>query len=64
MPVYYRPQDIEVVVGPWKNVDFGSKDYCGALVQYPDTDGVVQDFSSFVDRAHQSGVSMVHEVFT
>ncbi|BFZ16730.1 hypothetical protein BsWGS_19769 [Bradybaena similaris] len=53
------PQDIEVVVGPWKNVDFSSKDFCGALVQYPDTDGIVQDFSSFVDRAHQSGALVV-----
>ncbi|CAG5116255.1 unnamed protein product, partial [Candidula unifasciata] len=53
------PQDIEVVIGSWKTVDLSNKDYCGALVQYPDTDGTVQNFSSFVDQAHQCGTLVV-----
>lgn len=37
-------------------MDFSGKDVSGVLVQYPDTDGRVEDFASLVDRAHKGGV--------
>lgn len=47
---------MEVVEGSWQTVDFSKGDFSGALVQYPDADGTVHDFSSFVDSAHKHGV--------
>lgn len=37
-------------------MDFSGKDVTGVLVQYPDTDGRVEDFTGLVDRAHKGGV--------
>ena len=37
-------------------MDFSGKDVSGVLVQYPDTDGRVEDFTALVDRAHKGGV--------
>lgn len=37
-------------------MDFSGKDVTGVLVQYPDTDGRVEDFTALVDRAHKGGV--------
>uniref|UniRef100_H3DDQ2 Glycine cleavage system P protein n=1 Tax=Tetraodon nigroviridis TaxID=99883 RepID=H3DDQ2_TETNG len=36
-------------------MDFSGKDVSGVLVQYPDTDGRVEDFTALVDRAHKGG---------
>uniref|UniRef100_A0A674MPZ6 glycine dehydrogenase (aminomethyl-transferring) n=1 Tax=Takifugu rubripes TaxID=31033 RepID=A0A674MPZ6_TAKRU len=36
-------------------MDFSGKDVTGVLVQYPDTDGRVEDFTALVDRAHKGG---------
>lgn len=41
-------------------MDFSGKDVTGALVQYPDTDGRVEDFTGLVDRAHKGGVRSHH----
>ncbi|XP_059163007.1 glycine dehydrogenase (decarboxylating), mitochondrial-like [Physella acuta] len=54
-----EPQGMEVVEGSWQAVDFSKGDFSGALVQYPDTDGTVHDFSSFVDAAHKHGTLVV-----
>merc|ERR1719191_2138447 len=38
---------MELIVGDWRSTDFASmKNVCGALVQYPDTLGIVEDFST------------------
>jgi len=37
--------------------DFSNRDIAGVLVQYPDTEGSVHDFSEVVQRAHSNGVS-------
>lgn len=42
--------------GNWQDLDLSNKDICGALVQYPDTEGTVSDFSSLVQQAHKNGV--------
>ncbi|XP_053788846.1 glycine dehydrogenase (decarboxylating), mitochondrial isoform X2 [Vidua chalybeata] len=36
-------------------MDFSGKDVSGVLFQYPDTEGKIEDFSEFVERAHQNG---------
>eukprot|EP00606_Chrysophyceae_sp_TOSAG23-5_P000133 GSChrysophyteH2.ASY1.ANO1.1322.1 assembled CDS len=50
------PLGIEVVVGNAENVDFSCGEWCGALAQYPDTYGHVQDWTAFNERAHEHGV--------
>ena len=45
---------IEVVVGAHESFDF-SHPVCGALLQYPATDGSVFDYTAFVERAHRAG---------
>ena len=49
--------DIKVIVGDFKSFQF-SKDVCGALVQYPNSDGRIEDYSDFIARAKEDGVSV------
>ncbi|MFO7634461.1 MAG: aminomethyl-transferring glycine dehydrogenase [Caldilinea sp.] len=49
-----EPLGYTVVVGDHATYDFGDQTF-GALVQYPDTEGTVQDFSGFCKRAHAAG---------
>ncbi|MCC6741105.1 MAG: glycine dehydrogenase (aminomethyl-transferring), partial [Planctomycetia bacterium] len=44
---------IKVVVGDHRKWTFGG-DVCGALVQYPATDGVLHDYAPTCDAAHKS----------
>jgi len=45
---------IPVIVGDARTFDFSTKIF-GALVQYPATDGLVEDLASFFDRVHAEG---------
>jgi glycine cleavage system protein P-like pyridoxal-binding family len=45
---------IEVVVGDFSNFKFSDKVF-GALVQYPNTYGAIQDYSGFIEQAHAAG---------
>lgn len=45
---------IEVLVGDHETFDFAHP-VCGALVQYPATDGSICDYSAFIERAHRAG---------
>ncbi len=49
---------VTVQVGSAGGATFG-EDVCGALVQYPTTDGVVVDYREFVARAHKAGALVV-----
>lgn len=42
---------IEMEVGSFKTVALDSS-YFGAIVQYPNSDGKIEDYSSFVEKAH------------
>lgn len=44
------PLGIKIETGDWKNCKFDGKIY-GALIQYPNTDGAVNDYTDFVKRA-------------
>lgn len=47
---------LDIVVGDANTIDFTKDDFCGAIAQYPDTYGGIEDWSAFNDRAHASGV--------
>jgi glycine dehydrogenase len=49
---------IPVIVGDARSFDFSTKIF-GALVQYPTTDGLVEDSASFFDRVHAEGAYAV-----
>ncbi|MBV8815535.1 MAG: aminomethyl-transferring glycine dehydrogenase [Verrucomicrobia bacterium] len=42
---------VELVVGSPECIDW-SQHFCGCLIQYPDTDGKVEDYRLFVEAAH------------
>lgn len=50
-------QNIEVVVGNW--VDFQpTTEYFGVLVQYPNADGSVEDYTDWVGECHAAGLKV------
>lgn len=50
-----EPMGIELVIGTHKEFNF-SEDFFGALLQYPDVNGTIHDYRSFVERAHDAEV--------
>jgi len=51
---------MELIIGDHKSTDFKSMDkLCGALVQYPDTTGVMYDYSALADALHGNGAHLV-----
>ena len=45
------PQGIKVVVGDYKTFEF-TPDVFGAIVQYPNADGLIEDYKEFIVRAN------------
>jgi glycine dehydrogenase len=50
-----EPLGIELLVGQFRTLELSPRIF-GALVQYPDCDGNVSDFTTFVRTAHENGV--------
>ena len=50
-----QPFGIEVVVGDPATFDFGKQKVFGALLQYPGSDGAIQDPKAFIEKAHAAG---------
>eukprot|EP00929_Paragymnodinium_shiwhaense_P018128 TRINITY_DN1281_c0_g1_i4.p2 TRINITY_DN1281_c0_g1~~TRINITY_DN1281_c0_g1_i4.p2 ORF type:complete len:1012 (+),score=269.74 TRINITY_DN1281_c0_g1_i4:83-3118(+) len=51
---------IELIIGDHHTTDFASmKNLMGALVQYPDTTGKIEDFSAIGDALHKNGAHFV-----
>lgn len=48
-----QPQGIEVVVGDYKTFRFDSTCFA-AIVQYPNSDGSIEDYASFTEKAHDA----------
>ena len=48
---------VEVLVEDYRKFDFSSGHVCGALVQYPNTDGQINDYTDMIANAHKNGVS-------
>jgi len=54
-----QPLGIEVHVGPADSVDVQAQDLFGVLVQYPTTDGRIEDYAGLAQRAHDGGALFV-----
>ncbi|MGZ5190475.1 MAG: aminomethyl-transferring glycine dehydrogenase [Flavisolibacter sp.] len=52
------PIDIEIVYGNYNQVQI-DETYFGALVQYPNNKGSVEDYRNFIDKVHQKGAYVV-----
>jgi len=50
---------VEIVVGDHAAIDLDSREFAGVLVQYPATDGRIDDFDGFADRIHAAGAMLV-----
>ncbi|MCW9708630.1 aminomethyl-transferring glycine dehydrogenase [Fodinibius salsisoli] len=50
-----EPLDIEVVVGDHHELDVTDTNLFGLLLQYPATDGSVEDYSSLIEAAREQG---------
>mmetsp|Transcript_21219 Transcript_21219/g.30014 ORF Transcript_21219/g.30014 Transcript_21219/m.30014 type:complete len:1012 (-) Transcript_21219:198-3233(-) len=54
---------IEIIIGNHSSVDFATKDYCGAILQYPNTYGSIQSpgesYEDFTSRAHDAGAMVI-----
>lgn len=48
------PFNIDVVTGDYKNTEI-DKTYFGALVQYPNNKGSIEDYRSFIEAVHNAG---------
>ena len=48
---------VQTVVDDFHNFDLSSGNVCGVLVQYPNTDGQINDFSEMIDEAHNNKVN-------
>ena len=52
-----RGQDIEIVTGSY--ADFRpSEEFFGALVQWPNSDGAIEDYEAFIDDCHAAGLKV------
>ena len=57
---FFSALGIEIERSDWRNVDLNNRDFCGVMVQYPDTEGHVEDFTHLVEEAHANGVGTGH----
>ncbi len=53
-----EPLDIELVIGNFQECQFNDRIY-GAICQFPDADGNIFDYSSFINKAHENGVPVI-----
>jgi glycine cleavage system P protein (glycine dehydrogenase) len=49
-----KPIGIEIVTGDYKKANIDST-YCGAIVQYPNDKGSIEDHREFINRVHGAG---------
>ena len=50
---------MEVIVADPADFDFENPKVCGVLLQYPATDGLVEDYEALANAAHSKGVKVV-----
>ncbi|XP_012257919.2 glycine dehydrogenase (decarboxylating), mitochondrial [Athalia rosae] len=50
-----KPLGLTIEVGDVFRADLTKKNVAGILIQYPDTTGLIQDFSKVVEHAHNNG---------
>lgn len=47
-----KSQDIEVIIGDYKTIDLDAA-YFGAVLQYPNSNGNIENYAAFTEKAHQ-----------
>ena len=52
-----NPQKINILVGDWKDFDFSTKIF-GAIVQYPNSDGKIEDYSEFAKKCAENNAKI------
>lgn len=52
------PIGVELVIGNHQTLDMANPDLFGVLLQYPATDGSIEDYTHFISNAHQHGVTV------
>ncbi len=50
-----EPAGVDLRVGDPSHIDFSDGQLCGVLLQYPTTDGRVEDYRSIIEAAHDAG---------
>ncbi|XP_045619185.2 glycine dehydrogenase (decarboxylating), mitochondrial [Procambarus clarkii] len=53
------PLGLEVLIGDVFDIDFSNRDACAVLIQYPDTEGIIKDFSQVIESAQTNGTMVV-----
>ncbi|MBX5439255.1 MAG: aminomethyl-transferring glycine dehydrogenase [Thermoflavifilum sp.] len=53
-----EPLGIEWVLGKWEEAQIDEQ-YFGAIVQYPDQEGALHDYRSFINQVHRAGAHVV-----
>ena len=53
-------QDIELVIGNWSSVmgQLKAEEYFGALVQWPNSDGSIEEYDAFIEECHAAGLKV------
>lgn len=49
---------LQIFQGDAQKINFSEREYAGIVIQYPDTNGEIQDFSDIIAAAHSSGVRL------
>ena len=55
-----KGQDIELEIGNWSlvNGQLSSDKYFGAIVQWPNSDGSIEDYEGFIEECHAAGLKV------
>jgi len=53
-----KPIGIEIVTGDYKTAGIDAS-YCGAIVQYPNDKGAIEDYRDFINKVHGAGAFVV-----
>jgi len=53
-----KPINIELVFGNYNSIEL-SEDYFGAIVQYPNKNGNIDDYRNFIDKAHAVNAQVI-----
>lgn len=55
---------ITVVGDIEKDLDLSGKDYCGVLIQYPDTYGGAKDWTPLINKVHADFNTLTFSLYT
>ncbi|MFN8353766.1 MAG: aminomethyl-transferring glycine dehydrogenase [Spirosomataceae bacterium] len=53
-----QPLGINLIVGDHRQIDLTTEDLFGALLQYPGTDGAIEDYTNWIATAHELNIKV------